>query len=238
MRLHVFLARAGVASRRAAERLVAQGRVSVNGSPVRVQGFQIDPSADRVSVDGKPIAPVAQRLRYFIFHKPRGVVTTLRDPHADKTVADFFRDVSEKLFPAGRLDKDSTGLVLMTSDGELVHRLTHPRFGVEKRYRVGVRGNLSRDAVAALEKGILLGDKETAPCQIHVLGRRKDSADLRIVLREGRKREIREMMKRVGCRVDTLHRESYGPLRLGKLRAGQRRELTEAEAAELQKYPF
>ena len=233
MRLHVFLARAGVASRRAAEKLIAEGRVKVNGKPVRVQGCKVDPAVDWISLDGKSVGRSAERKRYFLFHKPAGVVTTLSDAHAGKSVADFFRDVPEKLIPAGRLDKFSTGLLLMTNDGDLIYRLTHPRFEVPKGYRVTVRGSLPDEAIRCLERGVILYGKRTAPCTIQVLTRGKGAAEVRMTLREGRKREIREMVKQIGARVVKLHRESYGALRLGNLAVGGRRELSLREIQQL-----
>ncbi len=236
MRLHVFLAKAGVASRRTAEKMIAAGRVRVNGKLISVQGFSVHPGSDKVEVDGSP-AEVSERKRYFVFHKPRGVMSTLRDRHAEKTVADFFRDIPEKLVPAGRLDKDSTGLLLMTNDGELIHRLTHPRYQVKKVYLVTVKGLIPPETFRRLEKGIPLDGKRTAPCRIEILSAGEDGLELRVTLHEGRKREIRKMMKRVGAEVETLERVSYGPLHLGNLRPGQRRELAPSEVRRLKDDP-
>lgn len=233
LRLSLFLARAGVASRRAAEQLIAQGRVSVNGEPVRTQGVKIDPASDRVEVNGRPLQAAPQAKRYFLFHKPLGVVTTLKDKHAEKCVADYFRDIPEKLVPAGRLDKNSTGLLLLTNDGELVHRITHPRYGVEKRYRVKIRPALSPAVLNGIQDGVMLEGKKTAPCIIGIVSQSGKGMELFIILREGRKREIREMMKSAGASVVSLHRESYGPLTLGALRVGARRELSAKEIEQL-----
>jgi pseudouridine synthase len=235
IRLHVHLARSGVASRRGAERLIDEGRVRVNGEIVRARGLTIDPSCDRVDLDGRWVSPGSERKRYFLFHKPRGVVTTLSDPHAARTLQDFFRDIPERLFPCGRLDKNSTGLVLMTNDGDLVHRLTHPRYGVERRYRVAVKGALPDAALERLRKGIVLEGRRTAPCGVTVLSRAGGRVELEMGLREGRKREIREMVKAVGAEVASLHRIRYGPLELGSLPPGERRELTPAEQALLKR---
>lgn len=233
MRLHVFLARAGMASRRGAEKLIAAGRIRVNGKVVSTQGYQVNPSVDRVEVDGRFVREALERKRYFIFNKPRGVVTTLKDRYAEKTVADFFRDVPERLVPAGRLDKDSTGLILMTNDGELVHRLTHPRHQLKKVYRVAVHGLIPAETIRRLEKGMDLAGKRTAPCKIEPLIRGTQHLEFRITLREGRKRQIREMVKKVGSRVVTLQRESYGSLHLGDLKVGERRELDAGEVKKL-----
>ncbi len=233
LRLQLFLARAGVASRRAAERLIAEGRVSVNGSPVRAQGLKIDPASDRVEVNGQRLHPSPQAKRYFLFHKPAGVVTTLKDKHAEKTVVDYFQDIPEKLVPAGRLDKNSTGLLLLTNDGDLIHRLTHPRYGVEKIYRVKIKPSLPAEAIERLKKGVLLYGKETAPCKIKVVSQNPQSMELLMTLQEGKKREIREMIKSAGSSVTALHRDSYGPLQLGNLASGERRELGTKEVNQL-----
>ncbi len=233
MRLHVLLAKAGYASRRAAERLVSEGRVRVNGQIIQKQGVRVNPRTDRIEVDGKGVRARFERKRYFIFHKPDGVVTTLKDRHAERTVADFFRDIPEKLVPAGRLDKHSTGLLLMTNDGDLIYRLTHPRYQVERSYRVLVKGNLSPELIRRLERGIILDEKRTAPCRVRVLSLSGDTQELMMTLHEGRKREIREMMKRIGSRAIKIHRESYGPIHLGNLKSGARRELSADEVAQL-----
>lgn len=233
LRLQLFLARAGVASRRAAERMIAEGHVRVNGLIVRTLGLKMDPISDRVEVNGQKIQSAAQAKRYFLFNKPAGVVTTLKDKYAEKTVADYFRDIPEKLVPAGRLDKDSTGLLLLTNDGDLIHRLTHPRYGVEKVYRVTITPPLSPEAIARLGKGIFLHGKKTAPCKIKVTAQAAQSMELLMTLREGRKREIREMIKSAGSAVTALHREIYGPLRLENLASGKRRELSAGEVDQL-----
>jgi 23S rRNA pseudouridine2605 synthase len=224
-RLHVFLARQGVASRRTAEALIGAGRVSVNGKQITTLGFRVT-SEDVVAVDGKEVGKKRPHHRYFIFHKPRGVMSTLKDPHAKKTVYDFFKDLPERLVPTGRLDQDSTGLMLMTNDGELVHLLTHPRFQVEKQYQVRLDRPLSEAEIHKLEKGILMDGKRTLPCHIHADER---SESLEFILKEGRKREISRMAEAVGARVLALHRQRLGPLELGHLKAGERRELTAKE---------
>lgn len=240
IRLQIALARAGVASRRAAEQLIAEGRVSVNGAKVTRQGTRVRPGEDRIEVDGRPLAAPSGNKRYFLFHKPKGVTTTLKDRFAEKTVAEYFRDVPEKVVPVGRLDKDSTGLILMTDDGDLVYRLTHPRFEIPRVYRVRVADPPAPERLAALEKGIVLGGEKTAPCRVKVLagGKEQRKAEYQMTLREGRKREIREMFKALGARVTALHRESYGPLVLGTLRSGYRRELTAREVDELKAFVY
>ncbi len=224
-RLHVVIAKAGIASRRAAERMIQDGRVRVNGRSAEI-GMKIDPAHDKIQIDGKPLLFQKPRSRYFIFNKPIGVTTTLKDVHALKTVADYFKDLPERLVPAGRLDKDSSGLILMTNDGELLHRLTHPRFGVEKHYQVTVNRRVTDEELQKLGNGsIVLDGKKTSSCKIKRTGQKV----LLIVLHEGRKRQIRRMIVSVGAEVTRLHRVSYGPLHLGSLRSGERRELTENE---------
>lgn len=234
VRLHVVLAQAGVASRRACEKLIAQGKISVNGVKVTKQGVKVDPEKDTIAVDQKPLKKLSEKKRYFLFNKPVGVVTTLKDEHADKTVADFFRDIPEKIVPVGRLDKNSTGLLLMTNDGDLVHRLTHPSFEIERTYRVKIKGKPSPADFKRLEKGVILYEKKTAPCKISVLSETKEGFELHVTLHEGMKREIREMMKLLGARVRELERLTYGPFKLAGLRQGFRLELTAQEISRLE----
>lgn len=235
-RLHVVMAASGVASRRRAEAMILNGEVCVNGTVVRSQGLKVDPARDRIEVRGKPIRLLPEPKRYFIFHKPLGVVTSLRDVHAERTIQDFFHDVPARLFPAGRLDKDSTGLLLMTNDGELVHCLTHPRFGVKKRYRVVIDKIFPEETLERLEHGVLIEGRKTAPCKIEKVCEKSDGRmELIVTLHEGRKRQIRLMMREAGARTIKLHRETYGPLTLAGLRAGARRELSAKEVAALRK---
>jgi len=232
-RLHVFLAQQGVASRREAERMIDSGRVRVNGQMVQKQGMMITPGDDQVMVDGKVITNKQKKFRYFLFHKPRNVVSTLSDPFAEKTVYDFFRDISEKLVPAGRLDKNSTGLMLLTNDGELVLRLTHPRYGAQKFYRVRVKGHYDEAAMKRVESGVMIDGKKTAPCTIRKVKHAKGETELTIILNEGRKREIRRMMEMVELKVTGLRREKLGPFELGRLPEGARQELSAQQVAKM-----
>ena len=235
-RLHVVIAEAGVGSRRYAETLIRDRKVRVNGSVIRVQGMKVDPAHDRIEVNGKTLRFEIPTKKYYLFYKPAGVVTTLKDPNAKRTVQDYFRDVPERLFPAGRLDKDSTGLLLMTNDGKLVHQLTHPRFGVEKNYRVTIDRALSIDTINALQRGIVLEGKRTAPCKIKPLPMKPNRGmELMMTLHEGRKRQIRLMMKTTGASVVRLHREQYGPLVLGDLKPGEKRQLSQEEVQSLKR---
>lgn len=235
-RLQVVLARFGVASRRGVVEMIEAGRVSVNGQVIKEKGFRVLSQADEVTLDGQVLGVAKPaRLRYFILYKPKNVMTTLQDPHAQYTVADYFTDVAERLFPVGRLDRDTTGLLIMTNDGELAFKLTHPSFGVKKVYRALVRGNVTDDKVKRLRKGVELEDGLTAPCEVVIVAREADLTELTVILHEGRKRQVRRIFEKVSHRVLELERVSYGPLTLAGMKLGQRRELRASEVAALRK---
>ena len=235
-RLQVVLARFGVASRRGVVSLIESGHVLVNGKPVLEKGFRVDASKDTISVEGREL-PTGQTLEsvYYLFNKPKGVMTTLQDPHAERIVADYFQDVSARVFPVGRLDRDTTGLLLMTNDGELAFRLTHPKFGVEKKYHVKVKGFVTDDEAHGLEKGVMLEEGPTAPCVVKVEERNKNGSSLTVVLHEGKKRQIRRIFESIGHRVTELERFQYGTLNLGDMKTGQKRRLTAEEVLSLKK---
>ncbi|MBE3591094.1 MAG: rRNA pseudouridine synthase [Firmicutes bacterium] len=233
-RLQKFLARAGVASRRRAERMIAAGRVRVNGAVVREMGVKVDPQRDRVEVDGRVIPAAPPPLRVAMLHKPRGVISSARDPQRRRTVTQLVPS-EERLYPVGRLDYDSEGLILLTNDGDLAFALTHPRHQVPKTYHVWVAGAVGEEALRRLASGLELDGRRTAPA---VVRRRPDldrpgETALEIELREGRKRQIRRMCEAVGHRVRRLVRVAVGPLRLGDLPPGRFRWLSEAEIAVL-----
>jgi pseudouridine synthase len=230
-RLQKVLAAAGVASRRAAEEMIAAGRVSVNGSVVTTLGTRVDPGADRIAVDGRRISTDPDKI-YVVLNKPAGVVTTMSDERGRQSVAELVR-AGARVFPVGRLDADTQGLLLMTNDGELAHRLTHPRWGVERVYRAEVLGALDRAAVDRLLRGVRLDDGEAKAIRVRVVAKRAERSHLEIVMGEGRKREVRRMLEAVGHPVVRLVRRAYGPIRLGTLRPGAWRELTSAEVGAL-----
>jgi 23S rRNA pseudouridine2605 synthase len=233
-RLQVVLARFGIASRRGVVSLIEEGKVLVNGAVVGEKGLRVDPSKDKITVEGQTLAlETVQRKRYFIFNKPKGVMTTLQDPHAESTVADFFKEIPERLFPVGRLDRDTTGLLILTNDGELAFQLTHPKFGVKKRYRARVLGGVPEEKVKLLERGIELEEGRTAPCKIDVKIRTSKDTRLDVTLHEGKKRQIRRIFEKVGHKVLELERVSYGPLSLGDLALGAKRELSAEEIGRL-----
>jgi len=233
-RLQVVLARFGLASRRGVVSLIEEGKVTVNGEVVLEKGFRVDAKKDEILVTGQEFTrPVVQEKRYFLFYKPKNVMTTMQDPHAEHTVAEFFEGVPERLFPVGRLDRDTTGLILMTNDGELSFRLTHPKFGVKKRYYVRVRGVVTAEEIKKLEAGVMLEEGKTAPCKIDIEKTNPRETWLRVVLHEGKKRQIRRIFEGIGHRVIELERTDYGPLSLGTMRPGEKRELSNAEIRKL-----
>lgn len=234
-RLQVVLARFGIASRRGVVTMIEEGHVRVNGNIVLEKGARVFPK-DKVTVDDTELSTdLPQKKRYFILNKPKGVMTTLQDPHATRTVADFFKDVPERLFPVGRLDRDTTGLLLMTNDGELTYRLTHPKFGVDKRYHVRVLGVVTQDKIKRLEGGVQLEEGKTAPCRIEVEKLSPRETSMFVILHEGKKRQIRRIFEKIGHRVIELERLNYGPLSIEGLRFGERRELTSREVSALKK---
>jgi 23S rRNA pseudouridine2605 synthase len=228
MRLAKFLAHAGVASRRAAEALIADGRVSVAGNAVTDPARDVDESSD-VAVDGRPVRPEPREV--YALNKPPGVVSTARDTHGRPTVVELVPS-RRRLYPIGRLDADTTGLILLTNDGELAERLTHPRYGVEKVYRARVRpARVTPAALQALRDGVELEDGRTAPAR----ARQLSTGVLEIAVREGRKRQVRRMIEAVGHRVQELERVAFGPLGLRGLERGQSRRLKDVEVERLRR---
>ena len=233
-RLQKLIARRGLASRRQAEAWIRQGRVRVNGRVVTEMGFRVDPDADRVEVDGQPLPPEAPRV-VLVLRKPAGYVTTVRDPHAPRTVMELVREAPVRVFPVGRLDRDTRGVLLFTNDGDLAHALLHPSRGVEKVYRVVAKGLPSPEALGRLEQGVVLEDGPAAPAR--VWGVRPGGRVIRfmLALREGRKREVRRMVEAVGGRVVDLERVAFGPVTARGLREGQWRMLSPAELKALRR---
>lgn len=231
-RLQKLLSMAGVASRRASEELITQGRVEVNGQTVRTLGSKADPATDTIKVDGRRLK-FDIRTRYILLYKPKGVVTTRRDPEGRPTVVQLLRGVRDYVYPVGRLDYDSEGVLLLTSDGDLAAKLTHPRHAVERVYEAVVAGEPSDEALDKLRRGVFLDGERTAPAEVRRAGRagsgRQDLTRLTITLREGRNRQVRRMCASVGHPVRTLTRVRMGPITLADLRPGQWRDLTERE---------
>lgn len=220
MRLNAYLSRAGVASRRGSEELIRAGRVTVNGEVAGLATFV--ETGDEVRLDGELLEP--QKLAYVLLHKPAGVVTTARDPHGRPTVVELVEH-EVKVVPVGRLDADTTGLLLLTNDGQLAHRLAHPRYGVEKVYVADVEGDPGPDALRRLEEGVELEDGRTAPARARRVGRGR----VELAVHEGRKHQVRRMLEAVGHPVLRLQRTRYAGLSLGPLQPGEWRSLTPSE---------
>ena len=233
VRLHKLLAEAGVASRRAAERLIVAGRVRVNGVAVVELGAHADPARDRVEVDGRPL-PGAEPKRYVLLHKPPWYLTTREDPRGRPRVFDLLPELGVRLHSVGRLDFDAEGLLLLTNDGSLTYRLTHPRHGVRRVYHVLVEGRLGPDVLEALQRGVVLED---GPARVDRARRLGDAPGglhwIELTLFEGRYREVKRVCRAVGLVVQRLRRVAFGALELGALPIGQWRELTAAEVARL-----
>ena len=224
MRLNAFLARAGVASRRRADELIKAGRVTVNGEAGQLN--TVVGAHDRVEVDGQEVQ--RQQLRYVLLHKPAGVVTTASDPHGRPTVVDLVEHES-RVVPVGRLDADTTGVLLLTNDGELAHRLAHPRYEVDKVYEADVEGEPSDEAISRLEEGVELDDGRTAPAK----ARRLAPSRVELAIHEGRKHQVKRMLEAVGHPVTRLHRSRYAGLTTEGVDPGKWRELTDEEVSSL-----
>lgn len=233
-RIQKVLSDQGICSRRAAERMIAEGRVKVNGRPVSL-GDKMDPDFDKVSIDGKNQRIVRKRKYiYIMLHKPRGYITTASDERGRKTVMDLVADVGRRVYPVGRLDKDSEGLLLLTDDGAFANLLTHPSGGVGKLYRVTVRPRATEEQIVRMSSGVVLDDGvKTAPAVIHVAADEPGRTVLEMTLFEGRNREIRRMCEAVGLEVIRLKRSAEGPVKLGMLPPGAWRELKRSEVAAL-----
>lgn len=238
-RLARFLAHAGIASRRHAEALIAAGRVQVNGVTVTTQGTRINPQQDKVSVDGKPVQAGVQHV-YLILHKPVGYVTTVSDPQGRPTVLDLLPPEVRALrpYPVGRLDRDTSGLLLMTNDGEFALRLSHPRYAQEKHYEALVRGTLTPATLEALRNGVTFTEDDgkhhtSAPARVRILQQSEGNTRLALTIHEGRKRQIRRMLTAVNHPVLQLKRTGVGSLTLKNVPIGKWRYLTEAEVAQL-----
>src|SRR5262245_41460307 len=233
-RLQKILSRAGVASRRASERLMLEGRVTVNGEAARQLGTRADPARDDIRVDGRRLR-LSERHRYVLLNKPRGYVTTRADPQGRPTVIDLLGGIPEYVYPVGRLDFDSEGLLLLTNDGDLANRLTHPRHGVARVYEASVLGVPDAHDLRQLTRGLRLDGRMTAPAVIRLLStnRTRDRATLQVTLYEGRNRQVRRMFDAVGHPVDELRRVAIGPIADRRLRAGEWRELDADEVRRL-----
>ncbi|MEE1065517.1 MAG: pseudouridine synthase [Acutalibacteraceae bacterium] len=231
IRLQKYLSQCAVASRRKSEELILSGKVKVNGK-VAGLGDKINPKKDTVTVSGKKI--VSSKKHYYIMlHKPRGYITTMEDEMGRKCVAELVKDVGARVYPVGRLDRDSEGLLLMTNDGDFANHLTHPSKHVPKTYRVTVRPDVNEDQLFSFNEGIVIDGKRTAPAEAHIIDKSENRVVLEIILHEGRNRQIRRMCEELGLEVARLKRTHIGSIKLGMLPQGKWRNLTEDEVHKL-----
>ena len=232
LRLNKILAQAGLSSRRGADRLIADGHVSVNGVVTRDLATLADPDVDIVALRGTPL-PHAERKRYVLLHKPSGYVTTVSDPRGRPTVSDLVRAVDARLYPVGRLDWDVEGVLLMTNDGDLTHRLLHPRYGLPRVYEADVRGAVRPGDLPRWRRGVTLEDGPAAPTDVELVRAGGDATVLRLTFTEGRKHEVKRFCEALGHPVRRLRRVAFGPIALGELPRGAHRALTPRELAAL-----
>lgn len=231
VRLQKHLSECGIASRRKAEELIAAGKVKINGHIAEI-GSKVDPKRDKVTVRGRAVVPVNEKV-YIMLNKPRGFVTTMSDELGRKTVSDLVADAGNRIFPVGRLDRDSEGLLIMTNDGDFANKLTHPSSHVNKTYRVTVKGAAEEEQLLKMKEGILLDGRKTLPCDCFVAERKPDRTVLIFVLNEGRNRQIRRMCEAVGLEVLRLKRTEIAGVKLGMLPQGKWRPLNEREMRRL-----
>ncbi len=234
MRLQKFLASCGVASRRGAEDFIKQGRVQVNGETVTEMGIQIDEDNDLITFDGQAIKP-EKKMVYILLNKPVGYVTTVSDDKGRNTVMDLVADIPVRIYPVGRLDYDTEGLLLMTNDGDLTYRVTHPKNQVEKTYVAEVTGNITMNTLLQLRNGVMLDGVKTRPAKVEVIGATQFGTKLEITIHEGKNRQVRRMFESVGCIVKRLKRTKEAGLILGHVPLGHWRRLTESEINMLKK---
>ncbi len=227
VRLQKYMAENGIASRRKSEELIAAGKVRVNGKIAAI-GDKVDPKHDKVTVSGKRVVKVKKNV-YIMLHKPRGFITTMHDEMDRKCVAELIRDVPERVYPVGRLDRESEGLLLLTNDGEFANALTHPSRHVPKTYRVTVRPDVTKEQLAAFENGVEIDGRPTLPAEVRVLDKQEGRVVLEVVIYEGRNRQIRKMCEALGLEVARLKRTKIGSLKLGMLKQGEYRYLSEDE---------
>lgn len=231
VRLQKFLAESGVASRRKSEQLIEDGKVRVNGKVAQI-GDKVNPKKDTVTVSGKKIVKTKE-FTYILLHKPRGFITTMSDEMDRKCVAELIKDVPARVYPVGRLDRDSEGMLLFTNDGEFANAMTHPTKHVPKTYRVTVRPSISDEQITQLTTGIVIDDRKTVPAQVRVVTKEEGRVVLEIILYEGRNRQIRKMCEALGLEVARLKRTAIGSIKLGMLKQGAWRELSEDEVRKL-----
>lgn len=233
MRLQKYMAMCGVAARRKCEEIIASGRVAVNGETITQMGTQVE-EGDVVTLDGQVITPEEEK-RYILYHKPAGEVTTVSDDKGRETVMDRFADFPVRLYPVGRLDYDSEGLLLLTNDGDLTERMLHPSMEVDKTYLARVSNQVTPEEARQLERGVMVDGRKTARAKVHILSVQNLFTDMIITIHEGRNRQVRKMVEQIGHQVVMLRRIRFGPLKLGELPRGMWRPLTQEELDALKK---
>jgi len=233
IRLQKAIADAGFCSRRTAEEWIEQGFVTVNGKKTTVLGTKVDPKRDTIVVRGKPLSRRKKEYLYFAFHKPRNVMVTASDPEGRPTIFDYLKNIPVRIYPVGRLDFDSEGLLVLTNDGTLTHRLTHPRYKVQKTYEVKITGLLSVEAQKQLQKGVLMDGEKIQPAKIKIIKKNPNNSWIQIIITEGKNRQVRHMMEAVGHEVLKLRRVAVGALQLGELKVGKYRLLSPKEERQL-----
>ncbi len=236
IRLQKFISQCGIASRRKAEELIAQGNVKVNGKQAKLGDKVL--AQDKVYVKGKRIVMPKVQHRYIMLNKPRGFITTMSDERGRKCVAQLVEDVGERVYPVGRLDKDSEGMLILTNDGDFANTIMHPKNSIYKIYRVTVRPSVDEEQLVKLETGVEIDGKKTAPAQVHVLHKEPGRVVLEMILHEGKNREIRKMCEAVGLEVARLKRTQIGGVKMGMLKQGDWRDLTEKEVKKLLTNPM
>lgn len=234
MRLQKYLANAGVASRRSAEKMIGEGRVAVNGDIVREMGVQIDENYDVVEVDGEIIKNTEKKY-YIMLNKPAGFVTTVSDDKGRPTVMELVSDISARIYPVGRLDYDTEGLLILTNDGDLTYKITHPKHDIAKTYVAEVTGNVTMDTILQLRRGVVIDGQKTSPAEVEVVGATQYGTKVEITIHEGRNRQVRKMFEALGCIVKKLKRTKEAGLTLGHLPLGKWRKLSESEVNMLKK---
>lgn len=237
IRLQKVLSQCGIASRRKSEELIERGAVKVNGRVAKI-GDKVNPHKDKITVHNKKLTTAAKpKYRYIMLNKPRGFVTTMSDEKGRKCVADLIKDVGVRVYPVGRLDKDSEGMLIFTNDGDFANTVMHPKKNIYKVYRVTVRPSVDEEQIIAFETGIEIDGKKTAPAQVRVISRQEGRVVLEIILHEGRNREIRKMCEQLGLEVARLRRTAVGQVKMGMLKQGDWRDLTADEVKKLSANP-
>lgn len=231
-RLQKLLSRAGIASRRAAEKIILEGRVTVDGKIISELGAKADPNLNKICVDGKILTFDAEKI-YILLNKPKNFLSTVKDDRGRRTVLDLVKEISAKIYPVGRLDFDSEGLILLTNDGELTNALLHPKFKIEKTYRAKISGELTDEKIKKLRAGVELEDGLTAPAEVFLINLEKNFATVEITIHEGKNRQVRRMFAAVGCEVKSLTRIKFANLTLKGVERGKFRRLTQAEVKKL-----